>query len=148
MKSFNMQDMMDRFEAEVTKLNRQGLTVLEISQHRKPDAVILAKCRYKPNQKKRIAQYLDFWRQFDVDRHRRMMCQWHLVPNGPDPWGVADRTDQELHDEIWELANRSYRPPHTVHDLRRSDISFIRDRIFDVTEEQICNILGIAIPAK
>jgi hypothetical protein len=148
MKSFNMQDMMDRFEAEVTELNRQGLTVLKISQHRKPDAVILAKCRYKPNQKKRIAQYLELQRQRDIHRHRTMMCQWHLVPNGPDPWGVADRTDQELHDEVWELANRSYRPPHTVHDLGRSDISFIRDRIFDVTEEQICNTLGIAIPAK
>jgi hypothetical protein len=144
--SFNMQDMMDQFEQKVTAWNRQGLTVSEMSYRYYSDEDFVARCGYK--QKKRIAQYVAERRQRRIDHLRSMMNQWHLIPNGPDPWGVADRTDQELHDEIWELATRSYNPPQTVHDLRRRDIAWMRDCVFDVTEEQICRTLGIQMPRR
>ena len=144
--SFNMQDMMDQFKAEVTAWNEQGLTVSEMSHCYYSDEDFAARSGYK--QKKRIDEYVEAWRQHDIDHIRTMMNQWHLVPNGPDPWGVANRTEQELHDEIWEMADRSYDPPQTVHDLRRRDIEWMRDCIFDVTEEQICAILGIQMPKR
>lgn len=114
----------------------------------KPD---LRHCHYK-SKKNREA-----WYQHRLDQNlslvRFIIRNWGLVPNGPDPWGTDNRTDQELQEEIWFHANQylqnlSWLGYNSPHDFDKESIDTIVANVFDVDAKKVCQVLGIKMPVK
>ena len=102
-------------------------------------------------------KYREAWYQHRLDQHlslvRFIIREWGFVPNGSDPWGTDNRTDQELQEEIWSHANRylqnlSWLGYNSPHDFDKESIDTIVKNVFDVDSKKVCQVLGIKMPVK
>jgi hypothetical protein len=161
MRSMTLHDAIMIDKKNILEQHKKGLTPQQVrdAEHvrtknrteatlTKPD---LRYCHYKSK------KYREAWYQDILDSQlslvRFIIREWGFVPNGPDPWGTDNRTDQELHEEIWSHANRylqnlSWLGYNSPHDFDKESIDTIVANVFDVDAKKVCQVLGIKMPVK